>query len=106
MAEATFAHVVSQRKLDGEISVDSCGTASYHIGEEPDERTVATCKKHGVPINSQARQIEKEDFHKFDYILGSECVWASDALRHILSSRRSDDDIADSFRTPQWMIRT
>lgn len=76
MAEATFAHIVSQRNLDGSISVDSCGTAGYHIGEEPDERTVATCKKHGVPIDSQARQLDRADFEKFDYILGSELIGA------------------------------
>lgn len=38
-----------------------CGatqTAGYHVGEEPDERSVETCRKHGVPINSLCRQLE------------------------------------------------
>lgn len=37
-----------------EIKVDSCGTAAYHVGEEPDERTVATCQKvsPGRPVTS------------------------------------------------------
>lgn len=72
MAEAVFKHVVQQRGLD--ITVGSCGSANYHAGEEPDERTVETCRQHGVPIDSQARQLSRSDFDKFDYILGSEWV--------------------------------
>ncbi len=46
MAEAVFAHEASTRaELAPRIKVDSCGTAGYHVGEEPDERTVETCRK-------------------------------------------------------------
>ncbi|KAM0792779.1 hypothetical protein ACM66B_002549 [Microbotryomycetes sp. NB124-2] len=68
MAEAVLQDLAEKRGLD--VKVDSAGTAGYHIGEEPDERTVATCKKHGVPIDSLARQLERADFDKFDYIVG------------------------------------
>ncbi|KAH7104117.1 putative LTP1-protein-tyrosine-phosphatase [Auriculariales sp. MPI-PUGE-AT-0066] len=70
MVEAVLAHTANERGID--IEVDSAGTAGYHIGEEPDERTVATCKKHGVPIDSTARQVKREDFTTFDYILASD----------------------------------
>jgi len=52
--------------------VDSAGTAAYHEGEEPDDRTVATCKKHGIPINHVARAVIPNDFRSFDYILASD----------------------------------
>lgn len=46
MAEAVFADRASKKPhLARRIKVDSCGTAAYHVGEEPDERTVATCEK-------------------------------------------------------------
>ncbi|KZW01996.1 LMWPc-domain-containing protein [Exidia glandulosa HHB12029] len=70
LAEAVLAHVAKERGVD--VEVDSCGTAGYHVGEEPDERTVSTCKKHGVPIDHEARQIHKSDFSTFDYILASD----------------------------------
>lgn len=53
MAEAVFADRARKRPhLAHRIKVDSCGTAAYHVGEEPDERTVATCEKVGVPPRS------------------------------------------------------
>ncbi|KAK4056234.1 Low molecular weight phosphotyrosine protein phosphatase [Microbotryomycetes sp. JL221] len=68
MAEAVVQHLANERGMD--VKVDSAGTAGYHIGEECDERTTATCKKHGVPISGEARQLERSDFDKFDYIVG------------------------------------
>lgn len=38
LAEAVFQHLVTERKLS--IKVDSCGTAGYHVGGAPDERSV------------------------------------------------------------------
>ncbi|CCU98107.1 unnamed protein product [Malassezia sympodialis ATCC 42132] len=75
MAEAVFAHKVHQHALEEHFGViDSCGTADYHEGEEPDMRTVRVCKSHNVPISHLARAIQPDDFHKFDYIFGMECV--------------------------------
>ncbi|GAA5978994.1 hypothetical protein JCM10908_002764 [Rhodotorula pacifica] len=68
LAEAVFADICKKRGLD--IEADSAGTAGYHVGEEPDERSTAVCKKHGVPINSTCRQLAKSDFTRFDYIIG------------------------------------
>lgn len=42
MAEAVFAHKVHQHALEEHFGViDSCGTADYHEGEEPDMRCVS-----------------------------------------------------------------
>jgi len=70
MGEAVLADIAKKRGLD--ITVDSAGTAGYHVGEEPDERTVAVCKKHKVPINSTARQVTTSDFTRFTHILASD----------------------------------
>ncbi|GAA5966020.1 hypothetical protein JCM3765_006540 [Sporobolomyces pararoseus] len=70
MAEAVFQKVVKDRGLEQEFEIiESGGTAGYHIGEEPDERTVEVCRKHGVPVDHQAQQLKRSDFDKFDYIL-------------------------------------
>lgn len=36
MGEAVLRHVAKERGLD--VAVDSAGTSSYHLGEDPDER--------------------------------------------------------------------
>jgi protein-tyrosine phosphatase len=49
--------------------VDSAGTGGYHIGREPDHRSIATAKKNGLDISHQkARKFTTQDFENFDYI--------------------------------------
>jgi len=49
--------------------VDSAGTGAYHIGKQPDQRSVLTAKKNGLDITYQkARQFTPKDFDEFDYI--------------------------------------
>ncbi|CCD22662.1 tyrosine protein phosphatase LTP1 NDAI_0A05070 [Naumovozyma dairenensis CBS 421] len=70
MAEAVFSHIVKQAHLEDKFEkIESFGTARYHIGEEPDSRSSATCRKHGVPVNHRAQQIKSGHFKKFNYII-------------------------------------
>lgn len=70
MAEAVFKHTVNENKLDAFFArIDSFGTSGYHIGENPDSRSSATCKKHGVPVSHYAQQIKARHFDEFDYII-------------------------------------
>ena len=49
--------------------VASCGTGNWHIGKQPDLRSIAVTKKYGLDISTQkCRQIETGDFDTFDYI--------------------------------------
>lgn len=38
MGEAVLRHTAKERKID--LTIDSAGTAGYHLGEEPDHRSV------------------------------------------------------------------
>lgn len=38
MGEAVLRHTAKEREID--LTVDSAGTAGYHIGEDPDHRSV------------------------------------------------------------------
>jgi len=38
MGEAVLRHIAKERNID--LTVDSAGTAAYHLGEEPDDRSV------------------------------------------------------------------
>src|SRR5688572_14344202 len=50
------------------VEVDSCGTSNYHIGDNADPRTIASAKRHGVPIEHCARQLTVKDLESFDSI--------------------------------------
>jgi len=65
-----LAEGILQSKLDANFfSVDSAGTAAYHIGELPDQRSIAVAKKHGIDISNQkARKFNIKDFIEFDII--------------------------------------
>jgi protein-tyrosine phosphatase len=65
LAEGLLA---SKLPKDG-FFVDSAGTGNYHIGKQPDQRSILTAQKHGLDISYQkARQFTPRDFEDFDYI--------------------------------------
>ena len=52
-----------------EVTVDSAGTAAYHIGEQPDIRSIEIANKYRIDLTSQrARQFSANDFDEFDKI--------------------------------------
>ena len=68
MAEGAFRAAASRVGL--EVSIDSVGTASYHIGDGPDPRAVAVAAQHGVDISTlRGRQLAKDDFARFTHII-------------------------------------
>jgi protein-tyrosine phosphatase len=52
------------------LEIDSAGTADYHVGEPPDRRTVTAAMRRGYDLSGlRARQVQPEDFTRFDYVL-------------------------------------
>ncbi|MEM9805315.1 MAG: low molecular weight protein-tyrosine-phosphatase [Cyanobacteria bacterium P01_D01_bin.56] len=68
-AENIMNYLVEQQSLQQQISCDSAGTSSYHIGSPPDSRMAAAAKKRGIKLVGRARQFTTEDFDQFDLIL-------------------------------------
>lgn len=65
LAEGILASKLPKDKF----TVDSAGTGSWHIGQSPDERSMAVAKKNGLDISNQkGRQFSSADFDTFDYI--------------------------------------
>jgi protein-tyrosine phosphatase len=49
--------------------VDSAGTGNWHVGKQPDSRSIATAKKNGLDISSQkGKHFTPQHFEEFDYI--------------------------------------
>jgi len=69
-AQAVFEASLARSPLAGRVRVDSAGTAAYHLGKAPDARSQAAAKKRGYDLSQlRARQVSREDFDRFDYIL-------------------------------------
>jgi protein-tyrosine phosphatase len=51
-----------------QVTVDSAGTADYHVDDLPDWRSREVAKKHGFTLDHYGRQFQKEDFERFDHI--------------------------------------
>ena len=65
LAEGILASKLPKDKF----TVDSAGTGSWHIGRQPDERSIAIAKKNNLDISKQkGRQFTTSDFDTFDYI--------------------------------------
>lgn len=65
LAEGIFKHL----SKNNEHEADSCGTGNWHVGNLPDYRMRETAEKHNLKLESKARQIEFNDFNKFDLII-------------------------------------
>ena len=65
LAEGILASKLPKDKF----TVESAGTGSWHIGRQPDERSIAIAKKHKINISQQkGKQFTVGDFDTFDHI--------------------------------------
>ncbi|ETI69596.1 low molecular weight protein-tyrosine-phosphatase [Neobacillus vireti] len=71
MAEALFRDLLKKENLSSNVTVDSAATSSWHIGSPPHKETLTILKKYNISSDDLVgRQLTKEDFEKFDYIIG------------------------------------
>ncbi|SDL03653.1 protein tyrosine phosphatase [Salinimicrobium catena] len=70
ICRSPLAEGILRSKVDPEkVEVDSAATSNYHIGDSPDERSVAVAQKNNLDITYQrGRQFTAEDFELFDRI--------------------------------------
>lgn len=69
-AHGVFEDMLKNHPLGNRIEVDSAGTGDWHIGRPPDPRTIEAAAERGCDLSHlRARQVTKEDFKHFDYIL-------------------------------------
>jgi len=69
-AHGVFEYMVNLDNLADYIEIDSAGTHSYHIGEQPDHRAQQTAISRGIDLSYiRSRQVKASDFSYYDYIL-------------------------------------
>lgn len=70
ICRSPLAEGILRAKAPKTVTIDSAGTAGYHVGNPPDPRSVAVAKNRGIDIGMQrCRRFEKQDFQQFDLIL-------------------------------------
>jgi len=91
ICRSPLAHGILESKLNNsEFYVDSAGTAAYHIGHQPDHRSIKVARNNGINISHQtARQFKTSDFDLFDYIYAMD----SSNYTNIISLARNNSDI-------------
>lgn len=71
LAEGVFRHVVAENGLAARFLIDSAGTGGWHIGSQPDRRSIDVAARHGIDLTGlAARKLQKADFGRFSVILG------------------------------------
>jgi protein-tyrosine phosphatase len=84
LAHALAKTWIEERGLEASLEVDSCGTSSYHIGDQADSNTRATARGHGVDMEwHRSRQLVERDYTAFDVLV------AMDAANESVMHRRS-----------------
>ena len=110
-AEGVFRQRVEKAGLQKQISIDSAGTYSYHVGSKPDHRAMEAASKRGIDLSRlRARKVSLNDFQDFDYVLAmdndnlanlqSECP--TDQLNKVqlfldYATQHSDKEVPDPY---------
>lgn len=69
-AHGVFQQRLIEQGLQQQVEVDSAGTAAWHVGRSPDPRSIAAAAKQGYDLSElRARQVQRQDFDHYDYVL-------------------------------------
>lgn len=87
LAHGVMEQVIQEAGLDWEV--DSAGTGDWHVGQQPDRRSIAVAKKYGIDISGQRAQwFEPALFDRYDAIF----VMDEQNLADVLAQARSAED--------------
>jgi len=111
MAESVMTHLVKQNHLDDFFHISSAATSREEIGEPPHYGTVNKLRQMGIPvIPHRAVQMTKEDYYKYDYLIGMDTANIRNMTRiaggdpegkihKLLTFAGSGRDVADPWYT-------
>jgi protein-tyrosine phosphatase len=90
ICRSPLAEALLQSKLpEDRFKVDSAGTGEWHVGKQPDGRSIQVAKKNGLDITGQrCRQFSASDFDEFDYIY----VMDNSNFKDVIALARNEDE--------------
>lgn len=87
LAHGIMEKLAKEAGLDWEV--DSCGTGNWHVGEQPDHRSIAIAKKYDLDISGQCcRVFNPKDFDYYDRIY----VMDRSNLSDVLAMAKTDEN--------------
>ena len=87
------------------MECDSAGTANYHLGEPPDQRAILAGANRGYDLSQlRGRQIDNDDFAKFDLILAMDKTNLKNIKAIAPDSRKAQIELL-GFNTAAWSGR-
>ena len=69
LAENVFRHLVAEAGVEDRFEIDSAGTGSWHVGEQPDRRAMSVARARGIEMRGRARQVTAEDLATYDHVI-------------------------------------
>ncbi|XP_008311193.1 low molecular weight phosphotyrosine protein phosphatase isoform X2 [Cynoglossus semilaevis] len=89
IAEAVFRKMATDAGVVDTWVIDSGATSDWNTGSSPDARGLACLRKHNIETDHRARQVTKDDFMGFEYILCMDESNLSDLKRKANSVKNS-----------------
>ena len=116
MAEYVLKYMVAKEGLSEFFYIDSAATSREEIGNPVHWGTQQKLREQGIPCgNHRARQMTKEDYQKFDYLIGMDSanirnmnrILGTDTERKVhklLEYSGRERDIADPWYTGNFDV--
>ena len=111
MAEFVMKDLIQKRELEGEFYIASAATSREDIGNSVHYWTKNKLAQYGISVAGKcAVQLKKEDYHKYDYLLGMDSMNIRNMMRilgsdpegkvkKLLAFTDRERDIADPWYT-------
>ena len=81
--------ILSSKTKHLNVTVDSAGTAGYHIGNPPDRRSIEISERYNINLrNQRARQFTRADFDEFDIIYAMD----TNNYAHLIALAKSQEE--------------
>lgn len=102
--------LVNDAGLTAQITVDSAGTGSWHVGERAHRGTRGVLAQHGIQYAGRARQVADADMNPAHYIVAMDASNMSDLRRRFgdhprlyrlldFATDKGDGDVPDPYYT-------
>ncbi|XP_013867012.1 low molecular weight phosphotyrosine protein phosphatase isoform X2 [Austrofundulus limnaeus] len=106
IAEAVFRKMAADAGVVDKWVIDSGATSDWNTGSLPDTRGLACLRKHGIETSHRARQVTKDDFMSFDYILCMDESNLSDLKRkaNAVKNRKAKIELLGSYDPQKQLI--
>jgi protein-tyrosine phosphatase len=94
--------LVQKRGVANQFTIDSAGTASYHIGRLPDSRMIAAGQKRGLELKSIAKAFEAKFLEDRELIIPMDRENLRDILVLAKSSTPANVLLLSEFLDDSW----